>query len=124
MWKLLRLQRTQTPKRTYGNFFRTAKTPSHAPTVIAAAIGVYLLATGIVAARAGDATTLARQRLARQEIGLGPARRIKRAEIFWPVTGVTQVVTGLEINRFYRVREGEDGPIPTELRSFRWPQPV
>jgi len=38
---------------------------------IAAAIGVYLLATGIVAARAGDATTLARQRLARQEIGLG-----------------------------------------------------
>jgi tight adherence protein C len=38
---------------------------------VAAAIGVYLLATGIVAARAGDATTLARQRLARQEIGLG-----------------------------------------------------
>ncbi len=38
---------------------------------IAAAIGVYLLATGIVAARAGDATTLARARLARQEIGLG-----------------------------------------------------
>jgi tight adherence protein C len=38
---------------------------------IAAAIGVYLLATGIVAARASDATTLARQRLARQEIGLG-----------------------------------------------------
>jgi tight adherence protein C len=38
---------------------------------IAAAIGVYLLATGIVASRAGDATTLARQRLARQEIGLG-----------------------------------------------------
>jgi tight adherence protein C len=38
---------------------------------IAAAVGVYLLATGIVAARAGDATTLARQRLARQEIGLG-----------------------------------------------------
>ena len=37
----------------------------------AAAIGVYLLATGIVSARAGDATTLARQRLARQDIGLG-----------------------------------------------------
>ena len=46
---------------------------SYLPIVIgiAAAIGVYLLATGIVAARAGDATTLARQRLARQEIGLG-----------------------------------------------------
>jgi tight adherence protein C len=46
---------------------------SYLPIVIgvAAAIGVYLLATGIVAARAGDATTLARQRLARQELGLG-----------------------------------------------------
>jgi tight adherence protein C len=38
---------------------------------VAAAAGVWLLAIGIVAARAGDATTLARQRLARQEIGLG-----------------------------------------------------
>jgi tight adherence protein C len=36
-----------------------------------AAAGVWLLAAGIVAARAGDATTLARARLARQEIGLG-----------------------------------------------------
>jgi len=36
-----------------------------------AAAGVWLLAIGIVAARAGDATMLARQRLARQEIGLG-----------------------------------------------------
>jgi tight adherence protein C len=38
---------------------------------VVAAAGVWLLAAGIVAARAGDATTLARQRLARQEIGLG-----------------------------------------------------
>jgi tight adherence protein C len=38
---------------------------------VIAAVGVWLLAAGIVAARAGDATTLARQRLARQEIGLG-----------------------------------------------------
>jgi tight adherence protein C len=36
-----------------------------------AAAGVWLLAAGIVAARAGDATMLARQRLARQDIGLG-----------------------------------------------------
>lgn len=36
-----------------------------------AAVGVWLLATGIRAARASDATTLARQRLARQELGLG-----------------------------------------------------
>jgi tight adherence protein C len=38
---------------------------------IVAAAGVWLLAAGIIAARAGDAATLARARLARQEIGLG-----------------------------------------------------
>jgi tight adherence protein C len=38
---------------------------------IIAAAGVWLLASGMLAARAGDATTLARARLARQEIGLG-----------------------------------------------------
>ncbi len=38
---------------------------------IVAAAGVWLLAAGIVASRAGDATMLARQRLARQDIGLG-----------------------------------------------------
>jgi tight adherence protein C len=36
-----------------------------------AAGGVWLLAIGVAAARAGDAATLARQRLARQELGLG-----------------------------------------------------
>jgi tight adherence protein C len=38
---------------------------------VIAAAGVWLLASGIVSARAGDATMLARQRLARQDIGLG-----------------------------------------------------
>ncbi|HVS47367.1 MAG TPA: type II secretion system F family protein [Candidatus Dormibacteraeota bacterium] len=38
---------------------------------VLAAAGVWLLAAGIVASRASDATTLAMQRLARQEIGLG-----------------------------------------------------
>jgi tight adherence protein C len=37
----------------------------------AAAVGIYLLAMGIITSRAGDATKLARERLARQEIGLG-----------------------------------------------------
>jgi tight adherence protein C len=36
-----------------------------------AALGAYLLTVGIIAARASDATTLARERLARQEVGLG-----------------------------------------------------
>jgi tight adherence protein C len=38
---------------------------------VVAAAGVLLLALGLSAARAGDATMLARQRLARQDIGLG-----------------------------------------------------
>jgi len=38
---------------------------------IAAAVGAYLLTIGIIASRAADATTLARERLSRQEIGLG-----------------------------------------------------
>jgi tight adherence protein C len=38
---------------------------------IVAAAGAWLLAAGVVASRAGDATMLARQRLARQDIGLG-----------------------------------------------------
>jgi len=37
----------------------------------AAAVGVFLLAFGVLLTRAGDATALARERLARQEIGLG-----------------------------------------------------
>ncbi len=36
-----------------------------------AAGGIYLLTIGIIAARAADAATLARERLARQEVGLG-----------------------------------------------------
>ena len=57
----------------------------------------------------------------RQEIGLGQARTIKRVEIFWPVTGVTQVVTGLAINHLYQIREGAAAPTLLELRSFPWP---
>jgi hypothetical protein len=44
----------------------------------------------------------------RQEIGLGDARRIESVEIFWPVTGATQTVRGLELDRHYRIREGVD----------------
>ncbi len=57
----------------------------------------------------------------RQEIGLGQARTVKRVEIFWPVSGLTQVVTGLEINSFYHVTEGVDAPARVGLRSFKWP---
>jgi tight adherence protein C len=38
---------------------------------VAAAIGAYLLTMGVIASRSIDAATLARERLARQEVGLG-----------------------------------------------------
>ena len=43
----------------------------------------------------------------RQEIGLGNATGIRSVEIFWPVTGRTQVIAGLQPNHFYSIREGD-----------------
>lgn len=57
----------------------------------------------------------------RQEIGLGQATAIVRAEIFWPVTGITQIVEGLEMDRFYKIREGESDATRMNLASFRIP---
>lgn len=57
----------------------------------------------------------------RQEFGLGKARNIKRVEIFWPVTGATQVVTGLEVNEAYQIREGTPAPTLAKLKSYKWP---
>ena len=57
----------------------------------------------------------------RQEIGLGKATVIRRVEIFWPVTGITQVVQGLEINHLYHITEGVEEPTRVKLRSFKWP---
>ena len=41
----------------------------------------------------------------RQEIGLGGADSIKSVEIFWPASGKIQTITGLEMDRFYRIKE-------------------
>ena len=57
----------------------------------------------------------------RQEIGVGRAASVKGVEVFWPVTGATQVFTGLEVNHCYHLREGEPAASPFELRSFAWP---
>ena len=54
----------------------------------------------------------------RQEIGLGAARGIESVEIFWPVTGTTQTFSGLQMDRFYRVRENSDRAEVWNLKSF------
>jgi hypothetical protein len=57
----------------------------------------------------------------RQEIGLGRSDTILRVEIRWPVSGATQVLTGLVPNRCYQVREGDASAVPVTLRTFAWP---
>lgn len=57
----------------------------------------------------------------RLEIGLGQATSVERVEIFWPVTGRTQVITGLERDHGYRIREGDTAATPITLHPFAWP---
>lgn len=55
----------------------------------------------------------------RQEIGLGQASAIASVEIFWPTTGKTQTLTGLERDRFYKIREGDAAATPWDLKPIR-----
>ena len=56
-----------------------------------------------------------------QEIGLGQASKILRVEIFWPTTGKTQLVDGLEVDHAFAIHEGEPTAEAISLRSFAWP---
>lgn len=55
----------------------------------------------------------------RQEIGLGQAQSIERVEVLWPRTGHTQIVTGLTMDRFYKIQEDQAEPILWNLKTFR-----
>jgi len=59
----------------------------------------------------------------RQEIGLGAAKRIEGVEIWWPVTGETNRLADLQMNRFYAIKEGETEPRAQSLPRFEWPHP-
>ncbi len=58
----------------------------------------------------------------RQEIGLAQATSIRLIEIFWPVTGQTQKLRGLEMDRFYKIREGALDAVPVKLPTFKFPE--
>ncbi len=60
----------------------------------------------------------------RQEIGLGQATSIQSVEIFWPTTGKTQIIDALELDRFYKIREGEPRAVAVPLVRFDFPQPT
>jgi hypothetical protein len=43
----------------------------------------------------------------RLEVGLGDARAVRRVEVTWPASGLTQSFTGVAMRRSYELREGE-----------------
>jgi FG-GAP-like repeat/ASPIC and UnbV len=55
----------------------------------------------------------------RQEIGLGQARRITAVEVFWPATGFTEKILGLQLDRRYRIREGDSTSTRVDLPRFK-----
>lgn len=56
----------------------------------------------------------------RQHIGLADAKSIKRVEIFWPVTGKTQVIEGLQMDRVYEVTEDGGKAVDRTLKAVKF----
>jgi len=54
----------------------------------------------------------------RQEIGLGQATAITGVEIRWPGSDTLQTIRGLEMNRSYQIREGNDTPVLQPSKAF------
>jgi len=57
----------------------------------------------------------------RQEIGLGSAKAIQSIEISWPATGTTQIFKTVQMDRFYRIREGDPEIVRLDRKSFKLP---
>ncbi len=55
----------------------------------------------------------------RQTVGLGRAARIRRLEIDWPATGLTQTFEDVPVDRLLRIVEGADEFETIELRKFQ-----
>ena len=56
----------------------------------------------------------------RQEIGLGDATAITAVEVFWPASGLRQGLTGLELDRAYRIREGDAHAVRMDLKRVEF----
>ena len=51
--------------------------------------------------------------------GLGDATSIKQIEVFWPATGRTQILPGLPMKKFYKIKEGDAAATLRNMPSFR-----
>jgi hypothetical protein len=60
----------------------------------------------------------------RQEIGLGNAQELVEVELFWPASGLKQIVRGLELDHGYLVKEGEDLVRRLDLPRFQFQKGV
>jgi hypothetical protein len=56
------------------------------------------------------------------ETGLGDAERIETVEIRWPMEGSVQQISGLELDRAYRIVEGQSNPEPVTMPGIQFPQ--
>jgi hypothetical protein len=54
-----------------------------------------------------------------QEVGLGDALSIESVEVTWPATGDTDRFADVELNRVYRLREGDPLLTPITVTPFR-----
>ncbi len=59
----------------------------------------------------------------RQEIGLGDATAITSVEIRWPGSGTVQTLGGLELDKYYRIREDAKMPERLALKTFAFRTP-
>lgn len=57
----------------------------------------------------------------RQEIGLGNATAIVSVEIFWPASGIRQMVTNCALDRAYHIREDSPKAVAWEIKRFELP---
>jgi hypothetical protein len=55
----------------------------------------------------------------RQEIGLADATQITSVEIRWPGSDTRQILTGLEPNHSYQIREGDPTPVTLKLHPVK-----
>lgn len=56
---------------------------------------------------------------ARQEIGLGDATAIDAVDVWWPASGIRQKLTGLHLDSFYEITEGDPTPVQAQPPRFK-----
>lgn len=57
----------------------------------------------------------------RQEFGLGNAMSIKDVTIHWPTSGITQHISNVKMDRFYKISEDKQTAVPWKVPTFRLP---